>query len=122
MGQLLVEIEGSGDDEPLLEQLTRDLRREIEELEVGLVEIPPAGPAPRGSKAGPTFNWGQLLVTLAGSGSVLINVVTAIDSWIRNQGGRSVVVEIDGDRLELTGVSSDVQKALTRHWIARHQR
>jgi hypothetical protein len=121
MKQLLIEVASSDEDAALLEQLTQGLRSEIEELEVGLVEILPARPAPRGSKAGPGFEWGQLLVTLAGSGSILIDVVKAIDGWLRAQGGRSVTVEIDGDRLELTGVSSEAQRAVIRHWIERHR-
>jgi hypothetical protein len=119
--QILVEIDLSDDDAHLLERLTRDLCREIEELDVDAVVIPPAGPAPRGAKAGSGLKWGQLLITLAGSGSILTEVVTAVDGWLKSQGERSIKLEISGDRLELTGVCTEVQKAVIRHWIERHR-
>lgn len=119
--QILVEIDLADDEADLLEPLARYLCREIEDLDVGAVLTPPAGPAPSGAKAGSGLNWGQLLITLAGSGSILVDVVTAVDSWIKSQGERSVKLEIGGDRLELTGVSTEVQKAAIRHWIERHQ-
>lgn len=122
MQRLLVEIDSAADDDAAqLEQLTQNLLGEIEELDIDSVELAPAAPGPHGSKAGPSFDWGTLLVTLADRGSVLVSVVTAIDDWLKNQGGRSVTVEIDGDRLQLTGASIDDQKALIEHWIERHR-
>ena len=122
MQQLRVQIDSATDDDTaLLEQLTQGLRSEIEELEVDAVELSDAGSPPPMSKSGSGTNWGQLLVTLANPGAILANVIKAIDSWIKTQDGRSVTVEIDGDRLELTGVSTEDQKAVIQHWIQRHR-
>ena len=122
MQQLRVEIENaSEEDREQLEHLSEALRREIAELDVDAVERPAAEPAPPGTKAGPGIDWSQLLVTLASPGSALVSVISAINGWIKIQGGRSVSVEIDGDRLVLTGVSSEDQKAVIQHWIERHQ-
>ncbi len=120
--QIVVQVETSAADEAAaLEELTRNLRREILNLDVDSVEIPDAGPAPEGAKGEAAFDLGKLLITLANPSGLLVNVVKAVDGWIRAQGVRSVSLEIDGDKLQLTGLSSEDQKALIEHWISRHR-
>lgn len=61
---------------------------------------------------------GALIVHLANS-QLLGAVVAAVGSWL---GGskRSIKLELDGDALELTGISSQEQRRLTDEWLARH--
>jgi hypothetical protein len=61
---------------------------------------------------------GSLVAGLA-SGKVQAVVGLVVD-WLRRAGGqRTVRVEIDGDVLELHGVSSEVQAKLVDDWLRR---
>jgi hypothetical protein len=46
-------------------------------------------------------------------------VVNAVQSWLAEHHGRTVKVEMDGNTLEMTGVSSSDQKRLIDAWISR---
>jgi hypothetical protein len=46
--------------------------------------------------------------------------VAAVRSWLGGSGQRTVKLEMDGDLLELTGVSSKEQRRLTDEWLRRH--
>ena len=115
---LKVEL-GAGDDAGAEEhdELTRSLRQELLELDVDDVERP-AGAAPDGARAGEVIALGTLLVTL-GQGALGI-VSSAIGRWVARRGGRSVTLELDGDRIELGGVSEEDQRRLIETFVARH--
>lgn len=51
-----------------LEEVTRQLRNELLELDVEAVDLALAGEVPERAKAGDPIAWGTLLVTLAASG------------------------------------------------------
>jgi hypothetical protein len=52
---------------------------------------------------------------------VLVNVVAAVRAWLGGQQQqRSIKLELDGDVLELTGVSSNEQRRLSDEWLRRH--
>ncbi len=104
-----------------LERLTRQLRSELLELDVEAVEIPRGGKAPRKAKAGDAITWGSLLLTLAASGGVLTTLIQVLQSWLTRHEQRSLTLEIDGDRLEITGVSSKEQRRLVEAWLHRHR-
>jgi hypothetical protein len=68
-------------------------------------------------------------VDLAALGALVVNVaeppliaavVGAIRSWLAGSSRRTIKLEIGGDVLELTGVSSAEQRRLTDEWLARH--
>jgi hypothetical protein len=46
--------------------------------------------------------------------------VAAIQGWLGRSQQRSVKFELDGDVLELTGVSSRDQQRLVDEWLRRH--
>ncbi len=119
--QLMLNIDaGPEADAEELEQLTRQLRGELTELDVETVNLVRAGEAPRGAKAGDPITWGALLVALTASGGVLTTLIGALQSWLTRHERRSVTLEIDGDKLEVTGISSEEQQRLTNAWISRH--
>jgi hypothetical protein len=60
---------------------------------------------------------GALVVTVANS-HLLSAVVTAVRSWLAGQ-QRSIELELDGDVLRLTGLSSEEQRRLTDEWLHR---
>jgi hypothetical protein len=47
-------------------------------------------------------------------------VVDTVQSWLARLGSRSVKLELDGDVLEVTGVSAQQQGDLIRTWVERH--
>jgi hypothetical protein len=63
---------------------------------------------------------GALLVTAARS-QLLGSVVAAVRSWVAGSPNRSIKLELGGDVLELTGVSSAEQRRLTDEWLRRHE-
>lgn len=113
-----VTIGPNGDAEELA-QATRQLRRELLELDVDSVETPPAGEPPPGSRAVDIATVGALVVNMADS-QLLAAVIRAVRSWLAGSSRRSIKLGLDGDVLELTGVSSMEQRRLTDEWLARH--
>lgn len=114
-------IEGGpdADDEERLE-LGRRLRSELLALsEVESIESPAASAAPRSKAAG--ADWQTLMVTLAASGGVLTTLIGTIQSWLTRQDKASVTLEMGGDKLVITGASSEVQRRLVDDWVRRHK-
>jgi hypothetical protein len=109
---------GPGADEEELEQLTLRLLRELAELDVESIEREGGGPAPPGTRAADILALGTLVVTLVRSSERLSAVVAVLQSWLTGR-QRSVKLELDGDVLEVTGLSTADQRRLIASWIAR---
>ena len=99
------------------DELARGLRDELLELDVEAVDRPES-PAPEGTRGPGAIELGTLLVTVGQSALGL--VTSTIARWVQRRGGRSVTLELDGDRIELTGVSADDQRRLIETVVARH--
>lgn len=110
---------GPGADAEELGEATLQLRRELLELDVEAVEVPRAGEPPPGTRGVDIAALGALVVTVVQS-QLLSSVVAAIGSWLAASPRRSIRLELDGDVLELAGVSSDEQRRLTDEWLSRH--
>jgi hypothetical protein len=108
----------AGADAEELDEVTRGLRSELLELDVDAVDRPAAGPAPEGARAVEVALLGTLVVAL-GRGALGI-VGRTVERWAARGGERHVVLEIDGDRLEVTGVSAEDQRRLIDTFVARH--
>jgi hypothetical protein len=104
-----------------LAELTDQLRQELLELDVLAVELVTGGAAPAGSKGVDAQAVGGLVVGLTGSGSLLHKVIDTVLAWVTRGGQRSVRLELDGDPLEVTGVSAHQQRELISMWIERHR-
>jgi hypothetical protein len=98
---------------------TDHLRRELIEFDDVEVAPMPGGEPPPGSRGVDPATVGGLLLTVANS-QLFGRVVSAIRTWLGAQPERSITVEIDGDSLVLTGVSSEDQIRLADEWFARH--
>jgi hypothetical protein len=98
---------------------TEQLRRELLDLEVEAVEVPTAGAPPPGAKGIELAALGTLAVTVAQS-QLLTGVVAAVRSWLAGSPQRTIKLELDGDALELSGLSSREQRRLTDEWLRRH--
>jgi hypothetical protein len=112
---------GAGPDADAEEvaETTLQLRHELLDLDVDAVELPSGGEAPPGSRGVELAALGALLVTVSQS-QLLAPVIAAIRAWVDGRPQRSIRLELDGDVLELSGVSPKEQRRLTEEWLRRH--
>jgi hypothetical protein len=110
---------GPDADREELGEAALQLRRELLDLDVEAVEWPSAGQPPPGTRGVELAALGALLVTIVQS-ELLGPVVAAMRAWLAGSSRRSIKLEIGGDVLELTGVSSTEQRRLTDEWLRRH--
>jgi hypothetical protein len=113
-----VAVGPDGDAEEVAEATLR-LRRELLDLEVEGVEPKVGGEPPPGTRAVELAALGALVVTVA-QPELLTPVVSAVRSWLAGSPQRSIRLELDGDALELIGVSSKEQQRLADEWLRRH--
>ncbi len=118
--KLTIDPSPQTDDEEL-EHLAHQLRQEILELDVEDAVPLKEGQAPDGSKAGDAITVGALLITTLASSGAIPPLLDLLKTWLTRQGLRSVTLEIDGDKLELHGISAKEQKRLTDEWMSRHK-
>jgi membrane-associated two-gene conflict system component 1 (EACC1) len=85
------------------------LRNELLELPVADVRLVSAGPPPPGARAAEALEAGALAVALVRSPGVVSSVGQALSAWISSRHGRSAVVQLGADRIELTGISEQDQ-------------
>lgn len=103
-----------------LAKLAVQLRNQLLELDIESAEPATAGPAPPDTRAGEIFMAGTLIVMLARSPELLKVLIETVQWWISHSHGRSVKLEINGDKLELNGITREDQRALIQAWIERH--
>jgi hypothetical protein len=119
--ELILGVSEEGSDESHLEELGIQLRRELLALEVEKVE-PARTQAPEGTRSGLAMVAGALVASV--SPAKLVGVVTAVVDWLRRSRSagkaRTVELEIDGDRLVLTGASSETEQQLIQLFVERH--
>jgi hypothetical protein len=119
--ELFLGIAEEGSEESHLEELGIQLRRELLESEIENVE-PARTLAPEGTRSGLAMVAGALVASV--SPGKLVSVFTVIVDWLRrgrSQGkARTVEVEIDGDRIVLTGASDEAEQQLMKLFVERH--
>ncbi|NIK58064.1 hypothetical protein [Kribbella shirazensis] len=116
-----VEVVEAGADDGRLEVLALLLRQELLMLDVNAVEPYQEGVAPEGSKGGLAAVAGLLGVSLAPGLQALGSVIVVIREWLRrSSSGRTVKITIDGDVLELSGATGEVQQQLVDAFVRRH--
>ena len=118
--QLLVTLDAeSKTDTEDLERLTRQLREELSELDVH-ADLMTGGPAPINAKAGEAIEWGTLLLTLVASGGAITTLFNVLQACLTRNDRRGVTLEINGDKLQVTGIGSAEQRRLIDTWLQRH--
>lgn len=118
--RLRVQVDAQDAEPEEIAELTRNLRSELLELDVDAAELAAGGDAPPGTKSVDAIALGGLIVSLANASGLLASVVDAIKSWVSGHGPRSVKLELDGDVLEVSGISSRRQDQLIKLWLDRH--
>lgn len=98
-----------------LDRLTRQLRRELEELDVAEVERVAEGPPPEGTKALEAVVVGKLLVRY-GPGALRV-VVRAVQHWAARDAGREVTLEYGDVKVNLKGASTEEQQRAMDEFI-----
>jgi hypothetical protein len=117
---LRIELGLPAADAEEVDEATARLRQELLELDVDQVNRPVIGEAPEGARAAEVLALGGLVVTLARNAGTIGAVIGALQSWVTRDRTRSVKLELDGETLEVTGVSSREQERLIEAWISRH--
>jgi hypothetical protein len=121
LGRLDVVIKAGPDaDAEDLAVLAVRLREQLLELDIESAEPTTVGQAPPGTRAGEVLLAGALTVMLAQSSGLLTAVVETVKSWASLGRERSVKLELDGDVLEVTGITRTDQRELIQTWIDRH--
>jgi hypothetical protein len=120
-GELSVELQAGPDtDAEELAKLAGRLRAELLDLDVDAVQQPASGKAPPDSKGVGWAAAGELVVRLATTPEVLLSLIRGLRSWLGRNRVRSVKLTLDGDSLEVSGVSSAEQDRLIDLWVTRH--
>jgi hypothetical protein len=121
LGQLEINLQVDDDLSTYeFDELTAALQRELLQLDVDGVERVSAGPAPDGSRGVDLAALGALLVQVGKAAPVLGQVVGVLEAWAARSPKRTCVLTIDGDKLELGGLSEKDQRLVIRDWMARH--
>jgi hypothetical protein len=116
-----VEVVDEGADDARLEVLALLLRQELLMLDVRSVEPAEEGPAPDGSRGALAAIAGVLSVSFAPGLQVLGSVIGVVREWLRRSGsGRTVKLTIDGDVIELSGATGEMQQELVDAFVRRH--
>ncbi|MHB8243168.1 MAG: hypothetical protein ACYDHN_14410 [Solirubrobacteraceae bacterium] len=120
-GELAAVLEVATDyDAGELLELTQRLRDELLGLDVDAVGLATYGEAPVGAKGAELIAFGGLAIQLVLTSPVLKSVVDTTVVWLGRQHARSVKLILDGDTLEVTGLSSEEQSRLVEQWVSRH--
>ena len=90
--ELFIELSLEGGDISELDELTRQLRTEVEELNVDSVEQVSAGAAPKGTKAADFTAIGQMAVTLAPT--IVPPLFELLKSWVERKPSTPVKVKV----------------------------
>jgi hypothetical protein len=111
---------GSEADAEELAELAVHLREQLLKLDIERADPATMGQAPPGTRAGEIWVAGALTVMLAQSSGLFTALIETVQSWVSLIGGRSVKLEIDGDVLEVNGITREDQRELIHAWIDRH--
>lgn len=119
MVKLTVDLSPERDEDATqLDDETRQLQRELSELDVDDVRRVGGGSPPPGARAIDATLLGSLAVT-AGR-EVIGAVVGLLVQWIGRRSDRTVRLTIGDDSIELSDVSADDQRRLVESFLARH--
>jgi len=124
VSQVEVDIDAGPDaDDEETAELSRQLRRELLELNVERVDYAPSV-APDGAKSGTAVSLGTMIVTLSDS-AVLAALVGVLRAWVRRRSDRKVRIQLGENKLEIGGALTDREAGLIKQWldqVARNDR
>lgn len=115
---LTVSVDFGTEDSAQLDELVLSLCDELRLLEIGSVRRP-TGDVPPRTRGVSAESVTCLILSGAFSAGTLGALTRVLIEWIRRCGARSVVLDEDGDRLELHGLTRSDQQELISAWISR---
>jgi hypothetical protein len=113
---------GPDSDEEELDRVTEQLRRRMLELDVENAYRPSSEDAPEDTRGVDAGSMGLIVVNLLPVLPALYDIVQSVRAWLAHNPERSAALEIDGDRLEVSGITLEEQRELIRLWTDRHAR
>jgi hypothetical protein len=121
--RLTLVVESDADADPVeVDRLVRQLRAELEHVDVEDVEPIGAEAVPEGAKGADPYSIGALLVTLSAAGGVFSLLIETARDWLGRQAAADKIsVTIDGDTLVLEKTSKKERGALIEAYIRRHE-
>ena len=121
--RLTLVVESDADADPVeVDRLVRQLRAELEHVDVEDVEPIGASAVPEGAKGADPYSIGALLVTLSAAGGVFSLLIETARDWLGRQAAADKIsVTIDGDTLVLEKTSKNERGALIEAYIRRHE-
>jgi hypothetical protein len=109
--ELLIRLDAGADaDREELDQLARQLRDELNQLNEVSADLATGGELPKGAKGGP-LAIGAILVQIAKAGDVT-GLLTILGSWLSRDERRTVTLQIGENKLEVAGISRAEQARL----------
>jgi hypothetical protein len=118
---LIVEPEPDVDSEEV-DRSVRQLRAELENLDVESVIPVTSENAPPGAKGVDPFSLGALLITLTATGGVVTTLIEVARDWLaRHAAARRIYVTIDGDTIVVEKASVQERGALIEAYLRRHE-
>ena len=109
---------GQEADAQELDDATRELRRELLELDVEDVEHPSGGAPPEDARAVEAVLLGTLLVKLGQQ--AVESVVRAVAGWLSRRPDRTVKLQLGEDAIELSDPTDEQQRELIAAFLARN--
>jgi hypothetical protein len=119
---LILIVESESDvDIAQVEQSMRQLRAELNELDVESVVWMTGEKLPSGAKGLDASSVGSLLITMTSSG-VFTGLIATVGDWLaRNVSAQRISVTIDGDTIVLDKASEQERSALIEAYVRRHE-
>ena len=88
-------------------------------LRAGAAAAPVTTEAPSGAKSGVALTVGEWVIKGVLSAATLNAVTQIVVAFVQRSADRSIVLERDGDRLEITGVNAHDQQQLIQDWLTK---
>jgi hypothetical protein len=107
-------------DDEATERLSRQLRRELAELDVDSMKAAPGEAAPDGAKGDPV-TLAAIILAMSASGGVFASVIETLRDWLGRQSKKHrIAVTIAGDTIELEQATEQQKNALLDAFVRRH--
>jgi hypothetical protein len=106
---------GASADAEELDAATRDLLRELGELDVEVARAE-AGPAPEGARAIDVLALGTLVLKVGAK--AYGPVARVLQGWLSRRSGRSIKLTLGADSIEISGGSDAYQRQMIETFLA----
>jgi hypothetical protein len=106
---------GASADAEELDQATRDLLRELGELDVE-VSRAEGGPAPDGARVADVLALGTLMLKVGAK--AYGPVARVLQGWLSRRSGRSIKLTLGADSVEISGGSDAYQRQMIETFLA----